>query len=64
MATRFALKFMRECSLYRKVKSNNIPRHYFCTGASTPTPPPPIPKKVPQFSKKVILFFCLGADFW
>ncbi|KAI3459257.1 hypothetical protein Pfo_015920 [Paulownia fortunei] len=58
MATRVALKLMRECSLYRTVKSNNIPRHYFCTGASTATThtPPPIPKKIPHFSKKGRLF--------
>ncbi|KAG8369919.1 hypothetical protein BUALT_Bualt14G0063400 [Buddleja alternifolia] len=55
MATRVALKFMRECYLYSKVKSNNnIPRHYFSTASSTitHTPQPPIPKRIPQFSKK------------
>ncbi|KAK6146183.1 hypothetical protein DH2020_020052 [Rehmannia glutinosa] len=34
MATRVALKFMRECSLFRKVKFNDNSRHYFCTAAS------------------------------
>ncbi|EYU45544.1 hypothetical protein MIMGU_mgv1a005993mg [Erythranthe guttata] len=57
MATRIALKFLRDCSVYRKIKSNNISRHSFCTGASTAaTPPPPISKKVPQFSKTGRLF--------
>ncbi|KAG8372932.1 hypothetical protein BUALT_Bualt12G0118500 [Buddleja alternifolia] len=50
MATRVALKFIRECSLYTKVKSNKIPRNYFCTAAAS------IPKKIPQFSKKGRLF--------
>ncbi|KAL8490627.1 hypothetical protein ACS0TY_022574 [Phlomoides rotata] len=51
MAMRVALKFMRNSALYRNVKS----RHNFCTEASTAstqTPPPPIPKKVPHVSKK------------
>ncbi|KAL3812926.1 hypothetical protein ACJIZ3_014194 [Penstemon smallii] len=58
MATRVALKFMKECSLYRKLKSNNIPRHYLCTAASSTnhTPPPPIPKRFPHSSKKGRLF--------
>ncbi|KAK4433908.1 Dihydroorotate dehydrogenase (quinone), mitochondrial [Sesamum alatum] len=54
MATRVALRFMRECSLYRKVKSNHISRHCFSNAASATTPP--IPKKVPQFAKKGRLF--------
>ncbi|KAI3469358.1 hypothetical protein Pfo_026021 [Paulownia fortunei] len=58
MATKAALKFVRECSVYRKVKSNNIPKHYFSTASSTTThtPQPPIPTKVPHFSKKGRLF--------
>lgn len=59
MATRIALKFARNCFLNRNAKPNNVPRHYFCTGASTasaPTPPPPTRKKVPHFSKKVRFF--------
>ncbi|KAK6138782.1 hypothetical protein DH2020_027479 [Rehmannia glutinosa] len=56
MATRAALRFVRECSVYRKVKSNNISKHSFSTASSTTThtPQPPFPKKVPQFSKKII----------
>lgn len=63
MATRIALKFARNCFLNRNAKPNNVPRHYFCTGASTasaPTPPPPIRKKVPHFSKKGRLFTAAG----
>ncbi|KAK6146182.1 hypothetical protein DH2020_020051 [Rehmannia glutinosa] len=59
MATRVALKFMRECSLFGKVKFNDNSRHYFCTAASNGTAhthPPPFPKKVPHFSKKGRLF--------
>ncbi|GFQ07320.1 dihydroorotate dehydrogenase (quinone) mitochondrial [Phtheirospermum japonicum] len=59
MATRLALKFMKQCCTYRKVKLNDNFRHNFCTAASAGTahtPPPPIPKKVPHFSKKGRLF--------
>ncbi|KAK6138772.1 hypothetical protein DH2020_027483 [Rehmannia glutinosa] len=58
MATRAALKFVRECSVYRKVKSNNISKHSFSTSSSTTThtPQPPFPKKVTQLSKKGRLF--------
>lgn len=64
MALRVALKFMRNSALYQNVKSKNVPRHYFCTEASTATaqtPPPPIPRKVPHVPKKVIFFFLFLA---
>ncbi|XP_022878761.1 dihydroorotate dehydrogenase (quinone), mitochondrial-like isoform X1 [Olea europaea var. sylvestris] len=51
MAARVAMKFMSECFVSRKLKSNNITRHYFSTTASTINPPN-IPKKVPHVSKK------------
>ncbi|KAH6780143.1 pyrimidine d [Perilla frutescens var. hirtella] len=63
MATRVALKFVRKCFLNRNVKPNNVPRNYFCSGASTAsanTPPPPIRQKVPHFPKKGRLFTAAG----
>ncbi|KAL6503369.1 hypothetical protein OROGR_025292 [Orobanche gracilis] len=59
MATRVALRFVKQCYLYKKVKFNDNFRHYFCTAASAGTaqsPPHPFPRKIPQFSKKGRLF--------
>ncbi|PIN00558.1 Dihydroorotate dehydrogenase [Handroanthus impetiginosus] len=58
MAIRAALKFVRECSLYREVKSNNLSRRCFSTASSSDTHAAQnqIPKKVPHFSKKGRLF--------
>ncbi|KAL0457429.1 UNVERIFIED_CONTAM: Dihydroorotate dehydrogenase (quinone), mitochondrial [Sesamum latifolium] len=57
MATRAALKFARECSVYRKAKSNNLSSRCFSTASTnTHTPQPPSPKKVPHSSKKGRLF--------
>ncbi|CAA0834826.1 Dihydroorotate dehydrogenase (quinone)-mitochondrial [Striga hermonthica] len=59
MATRVALKFMKECCIRRnKVQLNDNRRRYFCAAASAgaANTPPQIPKKVPHFSKKGRLF--------
>ncbi|XP_073133918.1 dihydroorotate dehydrogenase (quinone), mitochondrial isoform X2 [Henckelia pumila] len=60
MAIRVALKFMRD-SLRAKIKFDGNkyhPRQHFCTASSAGAQPspPPIPKKVPHFSKKGRLF--------
>ncbi|XP_051127851.1 dihydroorotate dehydrogenase (quinone), mitochondrial [Andrographis paniculata] len=58
MASRVALKLVRECSLYRTVKRSNVSRHCFSTASSTNNgaPQSQIPKKVPHSSKKGRLF--------
>ncbi|XP_057806043.1 dihydroorotate dehydrogenase (quinone), mitochondrial [Salvia miltiorrhiza] len=60
MATRLALKFARNCSLNRNVRASNVPRHYFCSGASAGSAPPPTRHKVPHFPKKGRLFTAAG----
>lgn len=62
MATRVALKLIRQSVFNVRRKPNFIPRHHYCANAGPPPPPPP--PKIPHSSRKASInnmlhtFYC------